>query len=149
EAVGKEEFPFDFATYRPELLPPHRGATYELPTNPGREFEDPFDVENLKFYDKADAENMVRELEGLDARKRRVGSNEKIIAVIGTGGTIAMVKEGDELVPKLDSDVLLNELAGSKRDKFKAASIQLPKMIDSSMMPPDVIADTVLLMSST
>lgn len=149
EAVAKSEFPFDFTTYRPDMLPPNRGATYELDTNPGREFEDPFDLDNLKFYDKTDAENMVRELEGLDARKRRVGSNEKIIAVIGTGGTIAMVKEGDELVAKLDSDVLLNELAGSKRDRFKAASIQLPKMIDSSMMPPDVIADTVLLMSAT
>lgn len=149
ETIGNNEAPFDFATYRPEMLPPNKGATYELETNPGREFEDPFDLENLKFYDKLDAENLVRELEGLDARKRRTGTTEKIVAVIGTGGTIAMAKEDGELVPKLDSDVLLNELPGSKRDRFKAASIQLHPMVDSSMMPPDVIADTVLLMSAT
>ncbi len=149
EVHGATQFPFDFATYRPEMLLPNAGGTYELDTNPGSEFEDPFDLDNLKFYNKADAENMVRELEGLDAQERRKGTDEKIVAVIGTGGTIAMVKEDGELVPKLDSDALLDELPASKRGRFKAASIQLPEMIDSSMMPPDVIADTVLLMSAT
>jgi L-asparaginase/Glu-tRNA(Gln) amidotransferase subunit D len=149
EAHGGGGFIFDPATYRPEMLPPHRGATYELPTNPGREFEDPFDLDNLKFYAREDAENMVRELEGLDAQIRRRGGSELIVAVIGTGGTIAMVKEEGELVPRLDADALLDELPASKRGRFKAASIQLPRMVDSSLMPPDIIADTVLLMSAT
>lgn len=143
-----KSFIFDFSTYRPDALPENRGRTYQLKTNKGREFEDPFDLTNLKFYDVADAESMLRELEGLDAQKRRREGNEKIVAVIGTGGTIAMVKQGGELVPKLDSDALLDELPASKRGHFKASSIQLPQMIDSSMMPPDVIADTVLLMSA-
>lgn len=149
EASTHTHFKGDFLSYRPEMLPPHQGATYELETNPGRVFEDPFDIKNLKFYDQEQASNLVRELEGLDAQRRRKSSTEKIIAVIGTGGTIAMVKEDDELVPRLDSDILLDELPASKRGRFKAASIQLPQMIDSSMMPPDVIADTVLLMSAT
>jgi L-asparaginase/Glu-tRNA(Gln) amidotransferase subunit D len=149
EVTGEGGFIFDPATYRPEMLPPNGGATYELPTNPGREFEDPFDLDNLKFYRKEDAVNLVRELEGLDARIRGRSSGEKIVAVIGTGGTIAMVKENGELVPRLDADALLDELPASKRGRFKAAAIQLPTMIDSSLMHPDVVADTVLLMSAT
>jgi len=149
EAPDAGSFNFDPVLYRPEMLPPPGGATYELPTNPGRRFEDPFDLDNLRFYRKPEAVNMVRELEGLDAQIRSKGTGQKVVAVIGTGGTIAMVKERGELVPRLDADALLDELPASKRGRFKAASIQLPTMVDSSLIHPDVIADTVLLMSAT
>jgi L-asparaginase/Glu-tRNA(Gln) amidotransferase subunit D len=143
------DFVFEPVSYRAEMLPPHRGMTYELPTNPGRLFEDPFDFDNLKFYKQAEAVNMVRELEDLDVQIRGKGTDQKIVAIIGTGGTIAMVKEKGELVSRLDADTLLDELPASKRGRFKAASIQLPTMVDSSLIHPDVIADTVLLMSAT
>ncbi len=140
---------FDAETYRPETLPIPKGTVYELATNPGRTFENPFDLDNLCFYRKEEAKNMVRELEDLDAQIRRKGTGEEIVAFIGTGGTIAMLRENGELVAQLDTDTLLDELPASKRGKLKAASIQLPTMIDSSLMHPDIIADTVLLMSAT
>jgi L-asparaginase/Glu-tRNA(Gln) amidotransferase subunit D len=149
ETPGEGVFVFDPATYCSEMLPPHRGATYELPTNPGCQFEDPFDMDNLKFYRPEEAMGMVLELERMNAEIEGKEGGEKIVAIIGTGGTIAMVKEGGELVPRLDAATLLGELPASKRDRFRAASIQLPTMVDSALMHPDVIADTVLLMSAT
>ncbi len=148
-AVSDFPYPIDIETYRSEMLPAHEGDTFELRTNPGRVFEKPSDLHNLKFYDRIDAVDMVHVLEGLNAHKLYKGSNELIVAIIGTGGTIAMVNENGVLVPRLDARVLLNELPGSRRNRYSAASIQLPRMIDSSMMHPDVIADTVLLMSAT
>ena len=139
---------FDFVKYIPNMLPPPAGKTYELPTNPGRKFEDPFDLTNLIFYDELDARNLLNELEVLCYHLIETGGTEKIVAVVGTGGTIAMVKDGDELIPRLDSEELLNMLPSSSRKKYQIASIQLPKMVDSSVMPPDVIADTVILMSA-
>ncbi|MCL2085939.1 asparaginase, partial [Candidatus Saccharibacteria bacterium] len=140
---------FDFTTYNPSMLPPHAGKTYELATNPGVLFEDPFDVLNLKFFDPQEVHGFHLSLEhkAHNQANKDIGSAKKIIAVIGTGGTIAMVKENGELVPRLDSEQLLKTLPGPSQDRYEVVSIQLAKMIDSSVMPPDVIADIALLTS--
>jgi len=140
---------FDFAKYTPDMLPEPKGKTYELSTNPGRKFEDPFDLDNLVFFDKSDAENLLRELEVICYRQIETGGTEKIVVIVGTGGTIAMIKRNGKLIPLLDSIELLNILPSYIREKYKAVTIQTKKMVDSSELPPDIIADTVILASAT
>lgn len=133
----------DFADYLTAQLPQHAGKTYKHPISK-KVLEDPFDLKNLKFFRIEDSLKLLDELKSIVTKLK---TEQKVVAFIGTGGTIAMVRQGDELVPKIDSKTLLGELPASRRSRFRAAAMQLPEMVDSSIMHPDVIADVALLMS--
>lgn len=133
--------------YNPMERPKSRGKTYRFKSNPKMLQEDPFDIENLLFFEKEKVIGLHHQLEGLNHELSQSGKYADIIGVIGTGGTIAMRKVNGELVPRLDPKAILDELPGSKRDQFRAAAIEFPTPIDSSVMTLDYTADTVILMS--
>lgn len=123
-----------------------KGRTYEIPTNPGFEQEDPFDLENVRFFDHEKVKRMLRRLEG-EAADIEPGSETSVIAMIGTGGTIAMKMVDGVAVPALDPETILGELPNSKRDRFNAAAIEFPTPVDNSKMKLDYTADTAIVMT--
>ena len=124
-----------------------KGKTYSFSANPEKLIESPFDLQNLRFFDRVKVEHFLRRLEGLAAEIEDKADERKIVAMIGTGGTIAMTEEEGELVPKLNPDYLMDYAGGGLDKRFAIAALEFPTPIDSSQMEIDYEADVVIVMS--
>lgn len=134
--------------FDPDLFDPSyeykpRGKIFKIPTNREQVFEDPFDLENLRFIDPADVKKAYDDLI-IDAGK----NPEKLLTVlVGTGGTISMTKQaGNVLKPILNTKQIM-ATAGDAANQFVTSTFSLPKLIDSSQMEIDYAADMAIAMS--
>ena len=113
--------------------------------NPDAVIPDALDFNNLKFISKEKAKEALEHLEEL---ARNLKPDEKVSLVIGTGGTIAMTLQNGKLVPKLDTDAIL-EFAGQRlKNQFRLAGLEFPKAMDSSQMCSDFTMDIVVAISA-
>ncbi|KKT76009.1 MAG: hypothetical protein UW70_C0024G0003 [Candidatus Peregrinibacteria bacterium GW2011_GWA2_44_7] len=62
-----EEGIFNPDAYDPSAPYKIQGKSFRLASNPDKEFEDPFDLDNLRFLEKHKIENLLKKLEGLAA----------------------------------------------------------------------------------
>lgn len=138
---------FNPGAYDPAAKFEPQGVQYKLTSNPERNFEDPFDLDNLRFLDKRHIENLLTILEGKAAEIAQSDSDKRIVAMIGTGGTIAMTMVDGRLEPTLDPEYLLAYAGGALNQRFAVASAEYPRPIDSSEQEIDYEADLVIAMS--
>ena len=124
-----------------------KGETYSFSTNPEKPIENPFYLNNLRFFDPEKVKRFAMRLEGLAADIEDKADGRKIVAMIGTGGTIAMTEEDGELVPKLNPDYLMEYAGGGLNKRFAIAALEFPTPIDSSQMEIDYEADLVIVKS--
>lgn len=124
-----------------------QGESYALASNPEKKQEDPFDLDNLRFIDPRKIKNLLTKLEGLAAAIEDEGSGKEVVAMIGTGGTIAMTMVEGKLVPTLDPNYLLRYAGGGLDHHFSVGSTEYPTPIDSSEQEIDYEADLVIAMS--
>ena len=144
---GQAEFNPDKFDPSHEYKP--RGKTFNLALdhfspNMNKDFESAFDLDNLRFIDPAKVKEAYEELV-----EKAYENPEKLLTVlVGTGGTISMLKDDqkNELEPKLDVNQIM-KAAGGRCDKFVTSSFSLPKLIDSSQMKIDYMADVAIAMS--
>jgi len=142
-----EDGNFNPNAYDPDAPYEPQGNTYQLESNPEKIHEDPFDLDNLRFIDKIRVQNLLLKLEGHAAEIADAGSDRQIIAMIGTGGTIAMTMIDGELKPTLEPKALLDYAGGNLSRKFDVSSTEYPTPIDSSEQEVDYEADMVIAMS--
>lgn len=133
---------FNPAAFDPAAPYKPRGRIYHFESNPDQVLEDPFDLDNLRIFKPETIQNFLRQLEELTN-----GSEKKVVAMIGVGGTLAMVKRGKDLVPLLDPMHLLHFAGKNLDQRFLAAAIQFPTLIDSADNEIDYAADLVMAMS--
>jgi len=138
---------FDPHAYDPSAPYEIQGKSFELPLNPGRKIEDPFDLDNLRFLDPEKIRNLLVRLEGRAAEIADTGSDKQIVAMIGTGGTIAMTMVGGKLEPTLNPQSLLKYTGGALEERFAVESAEYPTPIDSSEQEIDYEADLVIAMT--
>jgi len=138
---------FNPTAYDPAAQYDIQGESHNLASNPEQNQEDPFDLDNLRFIDKARVKNLLTKLEGLAAEITEEGNGKEIVAMIGTGGTIAMTKVDGELKPTLDPNFLLKYAGGALDERFSVSSTEFPTPIDSSEQEFDYEADLVIAMS--
>ena len=62
-----------------------RGDTFKVNSNPNYEFENPWNLRNLKFIDPASVDQAIQRIQEMAE-----GNNKPICVFIGTGGTISM-----------------------------------------------------------
>lgn len=139
---------FNPDAYDPRFPYVSRGGVYILETNPTQIIEDPFDLDNLRIFEKEKVEDLLRELQGKAADTSKQG----VVAMIGTGGTIASHEEtrldGTKIrVAGLSVDYLLSRTGGGLQEKYGIASADFPTLIDSSQMEIDYNAELVIVMS--
>ncbi|MCK5460997.1 asparaginase [Candidatus Gracilibacteria bacterium] len=142
---GKGKFNPD--AFDPSIPYEPKGKTYSFSLNPDKKIENPFDLDNLRFFNKKKVERLLELLEDFatDIEKKKDG--RQIVSMIGTGGTIAMTDQNGELVPKLDPEYLLKYAGGTLNERFAITAIEFPTLIDSSQMEIDYEADSVIIMS--
>lgn len=116
-----------------------RGETYQLQS--GYPLENPFDLRNLRVINPREVIRVSEELK--DLNKNDLPS----ACLIGTGGTIAMRKEGESLVPVIDTKFLLEYTGRMLNRRWNIVSFSFPTLIDSSQMKMDYDADMVVAMS--
>lgn len=143
----KGEWNFNPHAYDPAAPYEIQGRTYRLASNPEKAQEDPFDLDNLRFLDKIKIQNLLIKLEGLAAKVEDEKSGKEVVAMIGTGGTIAMTLVKGKLVPTLNPDYLLEYTGGGLKNHFSVDSAEYPTPIDSSEQEIDYEADLVIAMS--
>ena len=138
---------FDPDAYDPRFPQLPAGRGYVLESNPEWMLEDPFDLDNLRIMDKQKVRELLVRLEAQAIDPAQAG--KLLVAVIGTGGTIAMTENPRTkiLEARLDIDKLLQQTGQGLTDKFAVASAQFPTLIDSSQMEVDYNADLVISMS--
>ncbi len=113
--------------------------------NPDSVMPDALDLNNLKFISKEKAQEALDRLEEFT---RDIKSSEQLSLVIGTGGTIAMSLQNGELIPKLDTDAIL-EFAGQRlRNQFRLTGLEFPRAMDSSQMCSDFTMDILIAISA-
>ncbi|MDP2624864.1 MAG: hypothetical protein Q8P27_01630, partial [Candidatus Peregrinibacteria bacterium] len=138
---------FNPNAYDPAARYDAQGEQYKLESNPERNLEDPFDLDNLRFLDKNEIKNLLIILEGKAAEIVQAGSDKRIVSMIGTGGTIAMTMVDGKLEPTLDPEYLLAYAGGALSERFAVGSAEYPQPIDSSEQEIDYEADLVIAMS--
>lgn len=143
DAEGK----FDPNAFDPAAPYKTQGEVYTLKSNQGRELESAFDLNNLRFIDPKRVDNLLVKLEGAAAEIDDSGNGKEVVAMIGTGGTIAMTMKEGELVPTLDPPFLLAHTGGGLENQFSVSSTEFPTPIDSSQQEIDYEADLVIAMS--
>lgn len=134
--------PFNPNAFDPAAPYKPKGRTYHFESNPGQVLEDPFDLDNLRIFKSETIQDFLKRLEALAG-----GSEKKVVAMIGVGGTLAMVKRGNDLVPMLDPMHLLHYAGKNLDQRFSAAAIQFPTLIDSADNEIDYAAELVIAMS--
>ena len=102
---------FDPKRYDASIPFTPRGTTYSLPLNPNKQFENPYDLDNLRIIDPAEVQRALRELEEANVVQPRPS-----VCVLATGGTIAsaMSKEG-ELVASVDIQTIFDFIPSTYR----------------------------------
>jgi L-asparaginase/Glu-tRNA(Gln) amidotransferase subunit D len=138
---------FNPNAYDPSAQYDIQGSSYCLASNPEKKQENPFDLENLRFIDPKKIQNLLIKMEGLAAAIEDESSGKEVVAMIGTGGTIAMTMVDGKLQPTLDPDYLLKYAGGALDHNFSVASAEYPTPIDSSEQEIDYEADLVIAMS--
>ena len=94
---------FDPYAYDPGVPYKAKGRHYRLKSNPNQDLEDPFDLDNLRFINKALVMKAFDEIERLAAT-----TDKELVCMIATGGTIAMSKNAEgKLIPKISPEYLL------------------------------------------
>lgn len=116
-------------------------STYHLDSNPEREFENPFDLNNLRYLDKKVVMHAFEKIESFR------NTSKPFFCLIATGGTIASTMQEGSLVPTLDIDYLLSFTGRDLERNYNHASMSFPKLIDSSQMTMDYDADIVIAIS--
>ena len=134
---------FDPKRYDASIPFTPRGTTYSLPLNPNKQFENPYDLDNLRIIEPAEVQRALRELEEANVVQPRPS-----VCVLATGGTIAsaMSKEG-ELVASVDIQTIFDFVGRFYRLTYNYAAFSFPQLIDSSQMKLDYDSDMVIAMS--
>lgn len=123
-----------------------KGSAYILESNPNFLLENPFDLDNLRILDKEKVRTLLSELE--EKVESPLEKGKLIVAMIGTGGTIAMTEnEKKELIPGINVDQLLAKTGQGLGERFAIASIDFPTLIDSSQMEIDYMAEIAIATS--
>ena len=121
-----------------------RGDTFKVNSNPNYEFENPWNLRNLKFIDPASVDQAIQRIQEMAE-----GNNKPICVFIGTGGTISMksgVVNGQVgLFPLITPDKLIEK--SGRNNEFVSAVVNFPHAIDSSQMEVDYTADLAIVMS--
>lgn len=133
---------FNPSKYDPAHKYEPRGDVFFLTSNLDRQFEDPLDLDNLRIIDPEAVKKAFEDL--VEAAKKEPG--KKLAIIIGTGGTISMGVESGSLVPKLNVNEIMGK-AGDVAKDFASSSLSLPKLIDSSQMEIDYVADIAIAMT--
>jgi len=92
--------------------------------------EDPTDLSHLKLIDPEKVKAFVHALN--NTQNQNLG-DRKLVAAIGTGGTISMKTENGVSVPDLDFDTILSRINANVSSRFKIISLDA-FLIDSSQM---------------
>lgn len=92
--------------------------------------KDPADLSQLKIIPAKKVKAFVTEMNAITDEEL---GNRKLVAAIGTGGTISMKNKDGVSVPDLDFDHILSYINTNVRDRFKIISLDA-FLIDSSQM---------------
>lgn len=124
---------------------PHRaqGETFKLAVNPHHDFESASDLRNLRVVVRSSAERLREQLETL-----AYSGNRTIVAMLGTGGTIAMRRSSSGIMEhSFEPNYLLGWVGAGLAERFDSAALELPTPIDSSQQEIDYLADLVIVMT--
>ncbi len=118
------------------------GRKFQLKSNPGRDFPDPFDLNNLICIPPNFVQNFLERLE----ESARKNPDKLIMAIIGTGGTIAMSEEDGALKAKLSPMQILQEAGSRVQNQFAAEGLEYIQL-DSSQLERQHVGDLVIMTS--
>lgn len=132
---------FNPRAYDPGAYHVIKGRVLALPESGRIVAEDPSDPKNLRFVTKVQLDDFLGQLEQL-ARRPKI---ERVLAMIATGGTIAMYLRGQELIPGLNTSYLVEHAGGHISENFGVTGMEFPRLLDSSEVEIDYLADLVLV----
>lgn len=134
---------FEPSKYDPQVPYKIKWKTFKLKSNPDRDLEDPYDLNNLRFINPEHVKNALSHIESLYDKDK----DKELVCMIWTGGTISMTLQWWKLRPGLNPGDLLRFAWWWLEERFWIVSFELATQIDSSQMEIDYMADVVIAMS--
>ncbi len=124
-----------------------KGNHFELSSNPGRKFADPFDPKNMMFLEDPEEkiDDLLMRLE--KAAEEAQSNNRLVLLILGHGGTIAMRPGPDgTLVNELSAADIVEEAGAALKRKYVVVDFDLCN-IDSSQFQWAFTGDSTILKS--
>lgn len=139
-----EKWNFSPVDYDPSAKHTSKWRTFSLKSNPEHKIEDPFDLNNLRFFSPNQVQEALDDINYITLNNAK----KEIVCMIWTWWTIASFLDEDwKVKPWLSIPYLLEYSGWWLQKRFTLTCVQFPTLIPSSQMEIDYMADIVIVMS--